>query len=134
MPGISNNLYPPIFKKSYVPAFVDSCKIYFSISPYNSLSDITIEATQVIVQNQKTNQSVLKRSLYPSGIKITSFKVDNEIKGEEKYSIVINSNDIEGGFNYNETYKVQIRFSDKNVSSISDKMDEWLNGNLANFS
>ena len=134
MPGISNNLYPPIFKKSYVPAFVDSCKIYFSISPYNSLSDITIEATQVIVQNQKTNQSVLKRSLYPSGIKITSFEADNEIKGEEKYFIVINSNDIEGGFNYNETYKVQIRFSDKNVSSISDKMDEWLNGNLANFS
>jgi hypothetical protein len=36
MPGISNNLYPPIFKKSYVPAFVGSCEIYFSISAYNS--------------------------------------------------------------------------------------------------
>ena len=36
MPGLSNNLYPPIFKKSYVPAFVGSCEIYFSISAYNS--------------------------------------------------------------------------------------------------
>lgn len=39
MPGINNNLYPPIFKKSYVPAFIkDSvCRIYFSISAYNSV-------------------------------------------------------------------------------------------------
>lgn len=110
MPGISNNLYPPIFKKSYVPAFVKNCSIYFSISPYNSLSDINQNAVQVIVQNQKTNQSVLKRSLYPSGIKITSLHIDNEIKGEEKYYIEINSSDIEGGFKFNEYYKVQIRF------------------------
>jgi len=81
MPGINNNLYPPIFKKSYIPAFVGSCKIYFSISSYNSLSDITIAATQVIVQNQKTNQSVLKQSEYPSGIKITTFGIDNNIEG-----------------------------------------------------
>ena len=38
MPGINNNLYPPIFKKSYVPAFVGTCKVYFSISIYNSLN------------------------------------------------------------------------------------------------
>jgi len=36
MPGINNNLYPPIFKKSYAPAFVGTCRIYFSISIYNS--------------------------------------------------------------------------------------------------
>ena len=32
MPGINNNLYPPIFKKSYAPAFVGTCRVYFSIS------------------------------------------------------------------------------------------------------
>lgn len=79
MPGINNNLYPPIFKKSYVPAFVGKCRIYFSISIYNSLTNINQNAVQVIVQNQKTNQSVLKHSLYPSGIKITSLGIDNEI-------------------------------------------------------
>ncbi len=135
MPGINNNLYPPIFKKSYIPAFVGSCKIYFSISSYNSLSDITIAATQVIVQNQKTNQSVLKQSEYPSGIKITTFGIDNNIEGQEKYYININDNDIQGGFNFNETYKVQIRFAKvENVPSTSKKIDEWLNENLANFS
>lgn len=36
MPGINNNLYPPIFKKSYAPAFVGTCRVYFSISIYNS--------------------------------------------------------------------------------------------------
>lgn len=139
MPGISNNLYPPIFKKSYVPAFVKNCSIYFSISPYNSLSDINQNAVQVIVQNQKTNQSVLKRSLYPSGIKITSLHIDNEIKGEEKYYIEINSSDIEGGFKFNEYYKVQIRFyqfheNDTSVPTSSKGIDGWLNTKLMEFS
>ena len=44
MPGILNNLYPPIFKKSYIPAFVISgdkkqCKIPFTLSIYNSIKD-----------------------------------------------------------------------------------------------
>lgn len=44
MAGLGNNLYPPIFKKAYMPAFKasdsDGCKIYFSLSVYNSISDI----------------------------------------------------------------------------------------------
>ena len=42
MAGLGNNLYPPIFKKAYMPAFSISseCKIYFSLSVYNSISDI----------------------------------------------------------------------------------------------
>lgn len=136
MPGINNNLYPPIFKKSYVPAFVGKCRIYFSISIYNSLTNINQNAVQVIVQNQKTNQSVLKHSLYPSGIKITSLGIDNEIQNDEKYYIEIGDSDIEGKFNFNEYYKVQIRFSQSDVETPSNSIgiDNWLNNNLIKFS
>lgn len=137
MPGINNNLYPPIFKKSYAPAFVGTCKIYFSISIYNSYAQINKDCAQIVVQNQKTNQSVLKRSVYPSGIKISTITIDNTVDSDEKYYIEINSNDIEGGFNFNEYYKVQIRFTSSNVKDIptsSVGIDAWLNRNLTNFS
>ncbi len=113
MPGIENNLYPPIFKKAYVPAFNIGacCRIYFSISIYNSLQEIHPSLVQVTVQNQKTNQSVLSYLNYPSGIMIKSLETDSSKNGSEKYYIEISSADIEGGFNYNEYYKVQIRFT-----------------------
>ena len=113
MPGIENNLYPPIFKKSYVPAFNIGvgCNVYFSISIYNSLQEIHQDLVQVTVQNQKTNQSVLSRLNYPSGIMIKPLGIDSSKSGNEKYYIEISSADIEGGFNYNEYYKVQIRFT-----------------------
>ena len=137
MPGINNNLYPPIFKKSYAPAFVGTCRVYFSISIYNSYAQIHKDCAQVVVQNQKTNQSVLKRSAYPSGIKISTISIDDTIDSDEKYYIEINGNDIEGGFNFNEYYKVQIRFTSSDVQDIptsSVGIDAWLNRNLANFS
>ena len=138
MPGLSNNLYPPIFKKSYVPAFVGTCKVYFSISIYNSLNQINQSCVQVIVQNQKTNQSILKKSLYPSGIKITNLIIDNDKKTDDRYYIEISDKDIQGNkFNYNQYYKVQIRFTDNTLSKIpnsSVKIDGWLNSNLDHFS
>jgi len=89
------------------------------------------------VQNQKTNQSVLKRSAYPSGIKISTISIDDTVDSDEKYYIEINGNDIEGGFNFNEYYKVQIRLTSSDVQDIptsSVGIDAWLNRNLANFS
>lgn len=141
MPGINNNLYPPIFKKSYVPAFIKNsiCKIYFSISAYNSTEEIASSLVQVTIQNQKTNQSVLSQTKYPSGIKITSLGIDSERGEEDKYYIEISQEDIEGSFNYNEYYKVQIRFTEANtiapkiVDNIQ-KLDNWLSINLAKFS
>ena len=143
MPGIENNLYPPIFKKSYVPAFniEVGCKVYFSISIYNSLQEIHPSLVQVTVQNQKTNQSVLSRLNYPSGIMIKPLGIDSSKSGDEKYYIEILPADIEGGFNYNEYYKVQIRFTQsKGVKSPQigsdkiQKLDSWLNQNLSHFS
>lgn len=147
MPGLSNNLYPPIFKKSYVPAFVGSCEIYFSISAYNSQNDINTQCIQVSIQNQKTNQSVLNKNKYPSGIMITKLKINKDIKTENKYNIVISNDDIENGFQYNQYYKVQIRFAESGVktpkpTSIivnkktinSYRIDGWINNNLSRFS
>jgi len=61
--------------------------------------------------------------------------VDNERIGD-KYYITINNSDIQGGFNYNEYYKVQIRFTSINASNrpSSNKIDSWLNTNLGSFS
>lgn len=136
MPGINNNLYPPIFKKSYVPAFVGSCRIYFSISMYNREEDIKKNCVQIIVQNQKTNQSVLNKTNYPSGVKLGILQVDNEIKNENKYYIEIGNEDIENGFQYNQYYKVQIRFTSVSAANPTDtsKLDSWLNANFSNFS
>lgn len=145
MPGIENNLYPPIFKKSYIPAFKKSagCNVYFSISAYNSLQEINQSLVQVTVQNQKTNQSVLSRLRYPSGIKITSLSIDNSEErksSSEKYFIRIQPEDIQGGFNYNEYYKVQIRFTQVDVESPPigtdgvQKLDSWLNQKFSQFS
>ena len=143
MPGINNNLYPPIFRKSYAPAFVRSqgCKVYFSISIYNSYDQILESHAQVVVQNQKTNQSVLNKTSYPSGIKICPIQIDSSAEREEqKYYITITNADIDGGFNFNEYYKVQIRFTSDscrnlpNLPSSSVGIDSWLNSNLSNFS
>ena len=156
MAGINNNLYPPIFNKSYMPAFVrdTECRVYFSISVYNSLSEMhhsgsEIDGVQVIVQNQKTNQSVLNENLYPSGIKFTTLNIDSDKEGNDVYYIVLTDNDIQGGFNYNQYYKVQIRFTSTEVTGtipptpegsndkpnlLGWKADKWLSDYLSCFS
>ena len=147
MAGINNNLYPPIFNKSYMPAFVkeNGCRVYFSISSYNSLSQMhhpssnisQVDAVQVVVQNQKTNQSVLKSKDYPSGIKLTNLKIDTEREGNDIYYIEIFNSDIEGGFNLNQYYKVQIRFTSSQASPPplqANGIDQWLSFNLTSFS
>lgn len=140
MAGISNNLYPPIFNQAYMPAFVrtNGCKVYFSISIYNSLAEINTDVVQVVVQNQKTNQSMLNPNLYPSGVKITTLNVDNERQGDDKYYIQIFPKDMDGqNFNLNEYYKVQVRFTSIDAPappSTGIGLDRWLGANLAAFS
>ena len=91
MAGINNNLYPPIFNKSYMPAFVreNGCRIYFSISTYNSLSEIKKDKVQITVQNQRTNQSVLLESAYPSGVMLKSLIADTDRNGNDIYYVDI---------------------------------------------
>ena len=95
MAGINNNLYPPIFNKSYMPAFVkeNGCRVYFSISSYNSLAEIK-NKVQVSVQNQKTNQSVLLEELYPSGVMLKPLVIDTNKNGNDIYYVDIANGDI----------------------------------------
>ena len=148
MAGINNNLYPPIFNRSYMPAFVreNGCRVYFSISIYNSLAEMhhtsstssQINAVQVTVQSQKTNQTVLKTSSYPSGIKLTNLNIDATRNGDDIYYVDILNSDIQGGFNLNQYYKVQIRFTSSEASNPptdqTKGIDAWLSANLAAFS
>lgn len=140
MPTITNNLYPPIFNQSYMPAFIytGACRVYFSISSFNSESDLKqYDNVQISIKSQKINQSVLKNSTYPSGIKIDTIHKDNNRESDDKYYVDIDTSDIQGGFNLNEYYKVQLRFIDADAPdppSSGVGIDGWLSSNLNHFS
>ena len=136
MPGIGNNLYPPIVD-TYMPAFVRTmaCKVYFSLSIYNKAEDI--KNVQVIISNQNTNHSVLNPELYPAEVKITNLQLDASVDGDNKYFITINPDDLDGGiFELNQYYKVQIRFTGNEAATLTDtkKISSWLVNNQKFFS
>lgn len=140
MATIDSNLYPPIFKQSYVPAFVynGKCRIYFAISAYNQVSELhPTKPVQIMVQNQRTNSYALSDTKYPSGIMLTTLEKDSARAGQDKYYIEIAATDIKNGFTLNEYYKVQIRFTGAKAStppSQSSGIDSWLSTNLQHFS
>ena len=128
----------------YMPAFLigssdiqkNTCRVYFSISLYNSFSDI--KNAQVTVANQNTNLSVLNKSKYPCEIMLTEIKTDLTRVSEDRYYIEIKPDDIEEGFQINQYYKVQIRFTAAEAASVDltppQAIDSWLAANLSNFS
>lgn len=141
--AVNINLYPPVVE-TYMPAFLigssdiqkNTCRVYFSISLYNSLSDI--KNAQVTVANQNTNLSVLDKSKYPCEIMLTDIKTDLTRTSDNKYYIEIKPSDIEEGFVINQYYKVQIRFTAAGAADVSlntpQAIDSWLAANLSNFS
>lgn len=142
--AILNNLYPPIVD-TYMPAFlVDSaslaknvCRVYFSISLYNSLSDI--KNAQVTIYDQNTNISVLKEKSYPCSIMLTNIYEDVTRTSDDKYYIEIKKSDIENEqFEINRYYKVQIRFTSAAAASVNlslpQAIDSWLAANQSLFS
>ena len=141
--AININLYPPV-ADVYMPAFLigssdiqkNTCRVYFSISLYNSFSDI--KNAQVTVANQNTNLSVLNKSKYPCEIMLTEIKTDLTRVSEDRYYIEIKPDDIEEGFQINQYYKVQIRFTAAEAASVDltppQAIDSWLAANLSNFS
>ena len=142
--AILNNIYPPIVD-TYAKAFLadsgdnekDTCKIYFSISNYNSIKDI--KNAQVIISNQNNNLSILDETKYPCEIMLTDIYEDLTKMSNDKYYIKIKKSDIQdGNFEINQYYKVQIRFTSKNAENVSltlpQKIDSWLSNNLSYFS
>ena len=140
------NLYPPVVD-TYMPAFLigsgdslkDTCRVYFSLSLYNSDSDIA--NVQVIVSDQDTNMSVLNTERYPTGIMLTPLRTDLTKASKDRYYIDITPADIEEGtFQINKYYKVQLRFTSKDAAAVDlatpQAIDYWLNSkaNLSQFS
>lgn len=135
MANLNITLYPPQIP-TYQNAFVltSKCRIYFSLSIYNSYKDIQNNA-QVTVSNQNTNQSVLSLIKYPNEIKLCDVKIDNT-KSSDKYYIEIEPEDLQNGFQINQYYKVQIRFTSADAPTPPDSaaIDKWLVDNVDYFS
>lgn len=139
--AIINNFYPPVID-TYMPAFVINngagiCRVYFSISEYNSLSDI--KNAQISIVNQYTNISVLDTTQYPSGIMLQAIKTDNTKTTNDKYYIEVKNTDLKGNnYEIDLYYKVQIRFTHEDADNISlntpQKLDSWIAANLSYFS
>ena len=141
--AININLYPPIVD-TYVPAFLvdsgtdkDICRIYFTLSKFNTISDI--KNVQITVRNQYTNLSVLDKSKYPSEIMLTSIQEDIGKTSDDRYYIELNKTDIQGGkFEINQYYKVQMRFTHIDAAEVSlttpQAIDGWLAANINLFS
>ena len=135
--AIISNLYPPLVYDT-LPSFIrtKTCRIYFSLSNYNSATDI--KNVQISLINQKTNQSAFNSTNYPSGIKIASMIYDSTVQDNYNYYIEIPVSDLtEGVFGLNEFYKVQLRFtstSAPNPPSTGKGLATWLYDNMRFFS
>ena len=110
-------LYPPIVD-TCTPVFLqgDSCKIWFSYSPYmDSLSDKEKEKLfmQVSINQQDTNKTVLSKDKWSTGSAI--FKINSATEGTKEFAhnlsyVTIENSDIRNGFATQQLYKAQLRF------------------------
>ena len=110
-------LYPPIVD-TCTPVFLqgDSCKIWFSYSPYmDSLSDEEKEKLfmQVSINQQDTNKTVLSKDKWATGSAV--FKISSATEGTKEFAhnlsyVIIENSDIRNGFGTLQLYKAQLRF------------------------
>lgn len=134
--SVNSNLFPPVIKDTQVPFLrTESCRIYFSLSSFNSFSEI--KHAQVTLINQENNQTAFKSSTWPLGIKFipsSNIAIDAEATDDYKYYISISSSQVlNNQFELNRFYKVQIRFGDNNLPQISPTAT-WVNANIDHFS
>ena len=137
------NLYPPIID-TYMPAFLynESCKIYFSLSPYNNFKDI--KYAQVSLTYQNSNLTALNPKYYPNEIKVCNLTEDKTaLNANRRYYITITLDDLSNKmFLINSYYKVQIRFASQDAETLTELNDigayketaTWLLNNRDYFS
>lgn len=104
MANVLNTLYPPTIS-TFLPAFVNTTEvfIYFSLSPYNSSSEI--KRVHVSLTNQLNNENAFNNL---SGIVFKDLKHDDS---SGLYYVSISPTEVKNNtFNINQFYKVQIRF------------------------
>lgn len=144
------SLYPPIFSQSYMPAFIYNtpCRVYFQLSPLNSLKDLRYiqvsgeliyQGIQVSVRKQKNNQNALDPK-YKADIMLCTLQRETTSQGVERFFIEITPSDIDGGFISGQYYKVQIRFTSSKTngtnipSPTTNAFTSWLTEYLQDFS
>ena len=135
-----NNLYPPIIE-DYMPAFVNTLNINYSISPFNKEEDFDFSSgVQISIRDQRTNKSVLNE-IYAKNeilfIKNNSGKVGVASSSsiqftQEDLKRILKNNEL---FKLNSYYKVQIRFTKAgvNIPDFPNITAAWLNDNVENF-
>lgn len=104
MANVLNTLYPPTIS-TFLPAFVNTTEaiIYFSLSPYNSSSQI--KRVHVSLTSQLNNENAFNNL---SGIAFKDLKYDTS---SGMYYITISPTELKNNtFNINQFYKVQLRF------------------------
>ena len=86
------------------------CRVYFALSPYNSISEIM--NAQVTVRSQSNNRTALHPDKYPCEVMLKSIYIDDNRFTDDKYYIEIKPEDLKGcNFTIDQYYKVQIRFT-----------------------
>lgn len=137
----SNNIYPPIvtpFAPNFIIGSDKSCRVYFSISAYNSIKEY--QDIHITVTRQSDNITALSKEKYPSQIKVASIAtvmIDPDRTSNDKYYITLINDDIEGGFQTGIVYKVQMRFSNHAMGGYDnqkDGIDNYLSLHLNAFS
>lgn len=131
----SKVLYPPIVN-SYMPAFVAKegaiCRVYFSLSKFNSRSDF--QSVHISVTKQGSGASVVKKQDAAPRYRITGIILNAKpVKVKDNlYYVDIMSEDI-GKWEIGWIYKIQIRLSMVDYDEIVTQ-PTWLNANASNFS
>ena len=112
-------LYPPIVASS-MPAFNfndDAVRIYYSLSTYNIGRQDDIKKVHVTVRRQSSNVNVL---LNKTQITEKTFGLQQDIDEVlNRYYIDIYNSEIDGGFEKDAIYKVQLRFSSEDSDNTS---------------
>lgn len=127
--SILNQLYPPQFSSTFAPAFptTSTIRIYFSLSSYNSASDI--QRVHVSITNQTSNEIVVDSN---TGLLFKPLLYDAD---EGMYYVTISPDELKGdGWTNNQFYKLQLRFD--NFLSTTEVFDQnsYLTEHLENFS
>ena len=114
MATVVNTLFPPICN-TFMNAFPNTTDavVYFSLSPFNSSTEI--KHVHISVVNQLNNENAIATK-HPSGVLFSDLNYDTKAG---MYYVTIPVTDIDGNvFNINQFYKVQLRFDSCNWDNI----------------
>lgn len=114
MATVINTLFPPICN-TFMNAFPNTTDavVYFSLSPFNSSTEI--KHVHISVVNQLNNENAIATK-HPSGVLFSDLNYDTKAG---MYYVTVPVADIDGNvFNINQFYKVQLRFDSCNWDNI----------------